>query len=127
MYTRYPNYRFQGKVRLPENYSGSAFSGVELEGADTPESEPSNAQHISENHTEIPDSRVRDEDAVKTSVLEASAKRTCLPPFGFDALRLFTRGFGFEELLLVSLILLISQGEGDDELVLLLILLLFVR
>ena len=47
-------------------------------------------------------------------------------PFKLDIGKVFSRGFGFEELLILALILLISQGSNDDDTILLLILLLFI-
>jgi hypothetical protein len=49
-------------------------------------------------------------------------------PFGFNFNlgRIFSGGFGFEELLLIAIILLVSQNDSGDELILFLALLLFV-
>ena len=118
MYSRYPNYRFGG-IKIPENYSGNAFS------------EPSETQATSreERTPEPPMERVENIEPTPTVSTGVS---TCEPrqrlPFGFkfDIGRLFRRGFGFEELLLLAVILLVAQSDSSDELLLLLALLLFV-
>ena len=46
--------------------------------------------------------------------------------FGFDLGKLFGN-FGFEELLIVGLIFLIAQSEGNEDIILLLILLFFIN
>ncbi len=124
MYTRYPNYRFGSRVKLPENYSGSAFSQngalLEDDAEKVVETEAVETEENELNEKKIP------EDTEVSRVLPTQ-KKPKAPSFGLDALRIFSRGIGFEELLLVALIILVSQGEGDDELILLLALLLFVR
>ena len=119
MYARYPNTRQGGRVKLPENYSGNAFITSERE---KNEEEPPRVASDGGDSVEKDKS-----DSAEVSLVGKEEKKPKAPTFGFDALRLFSGGFGFEELLLVALIILISQGEGDDELVLLLALLLFVR
>ena len=137
MYSRYPNYRFGGGVKLPNNYSGNAFptqSGVSeqslgkaedaiaQESALSAESEVSQAAVASETEKESA-------EVIKTAESVECAKSVArLPrlPFKLDIGRVFSRGFGFEELLILALILLISQGSNDDDTILLLILLLFI-
>lgn len=117
MYSRYPNYRFSGGVRIPDNYSGNAFGASE----DTPQ--------------ELEEERGREEERAEVSapleaksseVFKAEKERTGFPSFGFKFGRLFSGGFGFEELLIIGLILLIAQGGADDDIILLLVLLLFI-
>ena len=123
MYSRYPNYRFGG-IKIPENYSGNAFSEPReraSEGRDerTPDP-PVEMERAS-------DERVA-ESAEAVSVSASPSENRQRLPFGFkfDLGGLFRRGFGFEELLLLAVILLVSQNDSGDELILLLALLLFV-
>ena len=46
--------------------------------------------------------------------------------FGFNIGKLFSGGFGFEELLLIGLILLVAQNDSNDDIIILLALLLFI-
>ena len=129
MYTRYQNYRFGSKVRVPENYSGNAFS------SDPASENPEDKDDVVEKEAPPPSSeaiqvdRASDgaEESAEVSVIKQNDKRIRLPSFKFDAGRLFSGGFGSEELLIIALILLISQGDNDDDIVLLLALLLFIR
>ena len=141
MYTKYPNYRFGSRVKLPENYSGSAFmmGGVHKSDStdDEQDTEVSDQKRLAvcegcdgnerKNEREEMSSVNEQKREIESALVKKQAKKPLLPSFGLDALGLFSHGFGFEELLLVALIILISQGEGDDELILLLALLLFVR
>lgn len=124
MYTRYPNYRFGSRVKLPENYSGSAFAPnvTPLEGDADKSGE---AESFENEKNELAEEKITEETEV--SHVLPTQKKPKAPLFGLDALHIFSRGIGFEELLLVALIILVSQGDGDDELILLLALLLFVR
>ncbi len=126
MYSRYPNYRFGG-IKIPENYSGNAFSEpTEVEVASDEVAEEVEAVET----VEAEEAKEKIE-AVKTSEDSVSASlarsRRGLPfGFKFDLRRLFSGGFGFEEILLIAVILLVSQNDSGDELILLLALLLFV-
>ena len=129
MYARYPNNKGQGRVKVPENYSGSMFSAdySNVEGTDIKNAAPEVlpcSEKKAKDGTDVYESKTEEG---QVSFVEMAQKKVHAPAFGFDALRLFRGGFGFEELLLISLILLVSQGGGDDELILLLALLLFVR
>ena len=126
MYTRYPNYRFGGKVKLPENYSGNAFSS-DVSEKDTVEPLTEDTEIVSaEGAEEVQSSAPPPKEDAEVSLIKQTGKRIKLPSFGFNLDRFFSGGFGFEELLLIALILLISQGDSDDEMILLLVLLLFV-
>ena len=122
MYSRYPNYRFGG-IKIPENYSGNAFSEPPSE-----EIEQSAEQVAPEEPTALasaPEARAPDTDESVSASLTRQKRRL---PFGFNFNlgRLFSGGFGFEELLLIALILLVSQNDSGDDLILFLALLLFV-
>lgn len=126
MYSRYPNYRFSGGVRVPENYSGNAFSASEdkddkiIESDLTEEAPKTPTETVSEAAAEG-----RGDETAET--FKPVQKGFRLPGFKFDIGKIFSGGFGFEELLIIGLILLISQnGKGDDDIILLLALLLFI-
>ena len=120
MYSRYPNYRFSSGVKLPENYSGNAFKtsdGGEAEGVREVAEEISVEKEI--------EREVAEDESVPA--VKVGSKGLHFPGFKFDIGRIFSGGFGFEEILIIGLILLISQnGKGDDDIILLLALLLFI-
>ena len=114
MYVRPQGYRYPSGVRLPENYGGSAFS-------DAPPIEEAESTPIEE------------ASATAEEKSDAPAKETAalLPTSGFR-LRLGSlfgknSSIGTEELLIIALILLLSDSEGNDDLVLFLVLLFFIR
>lgn len=128
MYSRYPNYRFSGGVKVPENYSGNAFKATEEKEKDIIEAELADSEPEREHNDKEALSADREEntpEAVET--FKPHSKGLRFPGFHFDIGRIFSGGFGFEEILIIGLILLISQnGKGDDDIILLLALLLFV-
>ena len=133
MYSRYPNYRFGGGIKIPDNYSGNAFSDNSenqlFEDRRTAEkSEPQSNDSIREESAEREKKSESEEiTPVFSAQAEKSARKTLSPfNFKFDLARLFSGGFGFEEILLITLILLVSQSEAKDDLILFLIVLLFV-
>ncbi len=130
MYSRYPNYRFSGGVKVPENYSGNAFKPSETGEERIIEAELAEADSeevgAESGETVQTVSEESSEDTVQT-FKDHSSKGLRFPGFKFDIGRIFSGGFGFEEILLIGLILLISQnGQGDDDIILLLALLLFI-
>ena len=120
MYVRHPNYRYPNNVRVPDNYAGNAFQpSPEPEGPLVEEQEIGNVEAILENNTEPSETK--------------SEQAALLEPRGFR-LRLgslFGKGgnIGTEELLILALILLLADGEGDsfDDIILFLALLFFIR
>ena len=124
MYSRYPNYRFGGGIKIPENYSGNAFSDPP-----SPIAEQGTAE-------DLPTPETTELEAVQTAVSPDDAKSESAGvlhhkkrlPFGFNFNlgRLFSGGFGFEEMLIIALILLVSQNDSGDDLILFLALLLFI-
>ncbi len=126
MYARYPNYRFGGGIKIPENYSGNAFSNE----ATAPEPDP--VEVNSEPSEEADNTPVaamdKNDESIETSLFRGGEKRRRASPFGFrfDLGRLFSGGFGFEELLILAIILLVSQNEAQDDLILFLAILLFI-
>ena len=124
MYSRYPNYRFSGGMRVPENYSGNAFkpSEEEVEEAPSEADAPSPPQTLSSAKS-FPEESSSAESA---EVFKPSDKKFKLPGFNLNIGRLFSGGFGIEELLIIGIILLISKNNTDDDIILLLALLLFI-
>ena len=143
MYTRSGQGRFPRDLRVPKNYAGNAFR--------PPLSEKEQAEPIFIDESfeetaemqELPSKEINEtKETKKMSDVndtpddheeKSEAKQTGLfsfPKFDIGLGKLFSRGginIGFEELLLLGLILIIaSEGKGDD-LILLLILLLFIQ
>ena len=122
MYSRYPNYRFGG-IKIPENYSGNAFSEATEKASEQGayDDVPESIEEASEVTAKV---APEDEKSVSAALLDRKKRL----PFGFNFNlgRIFSGGFGFEELLLIAIILLVSQNDSGDELILFLALLLFV-
>lgn len=126
MYVRPPNYRYPNSVRVPDNYAGNAFrppSEPELPAPDEPKEELTSADEVVEPMLEAK-SESAEKDNVQASLLEPRGFRLRLNS-------LFGKGgsIGTEELLILALILLIADGDGDsfDDLILFLALLLFIK
>ena len=75
---------------------------------------------------ESTDEPVHSED-ISVSRIEKQ-KRRPFAPFGFkfDLGHIFSHGFGFEELLLIALILLVAQSDTQDDLLIFLAVLIFI-
>ena len=130
--------RMSPYVKPPRNYSGTAFS----ESAPTPpEATESTAridpptpppdEHIAEEH--CPDTSeavtpLEQETALAAKIEHHTPPRgilsSLIPPFFGDS---DSVSIGFEELLLVGLMFLVSQGERDTDTLLMLMLLLFYK
>ena len=110
-------YARHSPLNLPRNYSGNAFfTDVEERQA---EPEPADA---------------RDKPAERVSVAEPTVTVNAQPkgdavPSGISQLfgKGSSGGIGFEELLILGLVFLISQNDTKDDLAFLLLLLLFIR
>lgn len=109
--------RRQRGLNIPANYSGSAFSPINEQPlpsvTDTPE------------NTDVPEKEASAEPVAAVS-LPVEAKDNV----SAGLFRLFgsgTGGIGFEELLILGLVFLISQNDVKDDLAFLLLLLLFVK
>ena len=141
-YTRYDSY--PQAIKVPRNYSGNAFSeDFVRENTDEREvGEQKSAEALpradvvesatEEKRADMPawQGTPSDEESTKEESEECPAapkKRSLLGSggFSFDLGKLFG-GIGFEELLIVGLILLLSQNEGNEDVILLLILLFFI-
>ena len=115
MYVRPQNYRYPTGVRLPENYSGNTFR------------QPPEA--VSE---EAEAAAVEPETVEKKEEADESIETAALLPrkegFGLRLSSLFGgKGIGSEELLILALILLLADSEGNDDLILFLVLLFFIK
>ena len=149
MYARQPpDTRFPRNVRVPQNYSGSAFRREEEIVRESVKednhehlniiTESSNENTItsdnSYNATKEEDKDDKnDKNEIKNEKEESSAasKSIFSPGFKLDLGHLFQKkngfGIGLEELLIIGLIFLISQNDNKDDLILLLLLLLFIQ
>ncbi len=142
MYARSPQGRFPRDLRVPKNYAGNAFRASLAENEtkepifideNTDEHQATIQEAVTEETKETLKEETTDTKEAEQTEEKRETRQTGL--FSFPKLdiglgKLFSRGglsLGFEELLLIGLILLIaSEGKGDD-LILLLILLLFVQ
>ena len=127
MYSRYPNYRFSGAMRVPDNYSGNVFKasesidiGEESDAQRTIDELEAQSAEAASLPAVPPEAESQERDAKPVS------KGFKLPAFNFDIHSLFSGKFGIEELLIIGLILLISKSDTDDDIILLLALLLFI-
>ncbi len=150
MYSRYHN-RSDRPLRLPENYGGSAFSTDQGKGTGTPgqisvakptpppEHAPSSGMPPPPRPVLIPPSREesallgKKDDSPPPPKPPASPQKHdthALDPLkgllgGLGHSFPFAHGIGFDELLILGLILLLSRNEADSDLILWLALLLF--
>lgn len=145
MYTRSPQGRFPRDMRVPRNYAGNAFrpplseqdrgEPIFIENTDDAEN-LSTAEEQKESSEELKSTtseKAPENKNTEKKEEKQTSKQTGLfsfPKFDLGLSKFFSRGginIGFEELLILGLILLIaSEGKGDD-LILLLILLLFIQ
>ena len=121
MYVRPPSYRYPPSVRVPDNYSGNAFREQETPPLLTQTEDSVNeAQEVREE----PADEQKSAESTQTSLLSSRH-------FGLRLGSLFGKksGIGTEELLIIALILLLSDndGEGFDDLILFLALLFFIK
>ena len=131
MYARQPpEERFPRTVRIPRNYSGNAFR--QEENLPTPPF-PAESEPVQETPpiSTVTESQEPDTSG-QASASAASVGKLCPSPgFRLDLGRFLNRGrgggIGFEELLIIGLIFLLSQSETKDDLVFLLLLLLFIQ
>ena len=130
-------------VKPPRNYSGTAFS----ESPPTPPSKIAEPETQAEPEASLPDEQIVEEPCVKTAenappppeaepeAVPIAAKNerptpprgilsSLIPPFFGDS---DSVSVGFEELLLIGLMFLVSQGERDTDTLLMLMLLLFYK
>lgn len=120
MYSRFPR-NGDRTIRIPEHYSGCAFSETSAESMIPQKEEPTPPPPTTEPTAPPPppEEDKKDQDSQPTSLPLALPLGGNLPLLG--------GGLGFEELLLIGLILLLSRSEQDNDLVLWLVLLLFCK
>ena len=133
MYSRYHGNQ-DASIQIPENYSGCAFMDTHTpparhfippEGARKMEvATPSITRQEPPAHLAPTDETGGKEDAHREGVASCHALIPNDPPP--HTAPSILRGIGFEELLLLGLIVLLSNHESANELVLWLVLLLFV-
>ena len=121
MYVRPPSYRYPPSVRVPDNYSGNAFREQETPPLLTQIEEP-----------ESEETQIQEEPGAAQEISEPTqASLTSAHRFGLRLGSIFGKksGIGTEELLIIALILLLSDndGEGFDDLILFLALLFFIK
>ena len=128
MYARQPpDGRFPRTVRVPRNYSGSAFRDEGLL-SETPVVNDENP--ISQSTSMASLSDLEENASLGEASTSSTGKLVPSPGFRLDLSRFLHKdkgGIGFEELLIIGLIFLLSQSETKDDLVFLLLLLLFVQ
>ena len=139
MYSRFQN-REERPVQIPEHYSGCAFSATDgrtekaplksapplLEVAH-PSPDPSHVQETPPRNdlpTCVPQESAHTEPSAHDAPVSSHKAPRLLGNLGLAFP--FSHGVGFEELLLIGLILMISQEGKNDDLVWLLILLLLI-
>ena len=121
MYSRYSK-ATEGEIRLPENYSGCAFSRAP---SPPPVAPPHRDPPLTKKPTELPPALPPPPPAIE----EATEEPTALPlspthrPEGL--LARVTAAFDPDQLLILGLILLLLQSGEETETVLWLVLLLF--
>ena len=103
MYSRFPRHSDQ-PIRLPEHYSGCAFSEAEPAPPPPPPAPP-------------PSERRDAPSALNEEVASVFGK----------SLHLFSESIQFEELLLIGLIILLARSEQESDVILWLALLLFCK
>ena len=151
MYSKYSD-KSDPDIRIPEHYSGCAFSNVKkapapyigknpstfLEvGTPTPPSPPTpplqkfTEQPVAEEKPVFIDPPQEITEPIPTEA--ATEKKQAIPTLGplsglfgnIGSAFPFSHGIGFEELLILGMIILLSRNEGESDIVLLLGLLLF--
>ena len=109
MYSRHPSEeRYSIRAGIPNNYGGNAFRENVAPPVEETVSEP------------LPETQSVEAVALQKQTEDNTAAK----------MRLFGRGgggIGFEELLILGIVILISQNETKDDLAYLLLLLLFIQ
>ena len=138
MYTRVPSGRMPRGMRVPENYAGNAFRPLPHEPQErrAPTASPPPPRDDAPPSNRMPEDKIQQEAPLSDPPIKTeppsepvAAKPSPLAhklPFRLPSLGTGL-SIGFEELLLLGIILLVSQEGKNDELILLLILLLFIQ
>ena len=105
-------------LQIPPHYSGNAFREIPP---------PPPTEEISDDISEVMKFPEPSPDPpIEEPSLPTSAKKSG-KGIHFDFKHLFSGGIGTEELLILGVLLLLSQGEDNDDIFLFLILLLFIH
>ncbi len=150
MYSRPVRGRFPEDLHVPENYSGNAFREPPFaEETDFPpfvndmrrqtgKPEAEKSEHHGKREPEDEDCGCRSRSQTCGNCSEVPCilpprsddcgKKKPFPSAGFkiDMAKFFNHGIGFEEILIIGLILLIAGGDNSDDILILLALLLFI-
>lgn len=133
MYTRPPQGRFPKGMRIPQNYSGSAFRPAAEEGNESPSDLPTPYEPppLFEPRASAPPHPSDGEDSSEASKLtqkeDSPTSSTRLTLRSLLSGNKEGGGLGSEELLLLALLLLFWGNDGADDLPLLLLLLLMIK
>ena len=122
MYSK-SNYRERSDIVIPENYSGNAFFGSSI--PDPVEELPSVAEEADAPSGIKQSTAVSTTEPIKGKATQSSFLASLMPPKVSHASGLFN--IGLEELLIIGVLILLSQGDSDDDILLLLFLLLFYK
>ncbi len=126
MYNSKPRYnRFTSEISVPENYSGSAFRDIGEEVAQESEIDENNV--IEDPKSSQAENIEESKECSKVIENIEHKKGFFSSGLGFDFGKLFRGGFGFEELLIIGLILLLGQSDESNDIILFLVLLLFIQ
>lgn len=139
MYSRFQE-RLAGQIRIPENYSGCAFSPSAERQRDLPlqmsEHAPPRAtpkkdspeKALSQEKPASAVASIRDPAPSPSLSADGSAEEHSPSPIApARSLLSFSNGIGFDELLLLGVILLLLENGEDSEMIPYLALLLFCR
>ena len=126
MYARQgPQGRFPRNLHVPQNYSGNAFRRDDPIPEEPLEQETKETVSLQEEPLSSTEATSAHEATKVTGRLFPS------PGFKLDLGHFFKGkhgfGIGFEEILIIGLILLVAQGDTADDLIFLLLLLLFIQ
>ena len=129
MYSRYQD-SSDRPIRLPENYNGCAFSASRRSEERTRSDAPRRVEICKPAPNPAPREEVVEEKTPdEISEHEPSTETALTPLSGMlgrtGSIFPFSHGIGFDELLLLGLIVLLSHSEASSEIVLWLVLLLF--
>ncbi|MBQ9783805.1 MAG: hypothetical protein IJW44_04745 [Clostridia bacterium] len=134
MYARQPpDGRIPRNMRIPRNYSGNAFRQEPEVSPFSPEEQQDAPPDTLPEPSQEPVPQERSADTPQESPQEDAPAGKLFPSPGFklELGRLFGKdrngGIGFEDLLILGLIVLVTQSDTKDDLAFLLLLLLFIH
>lgn len=125
MYSRFPGRRDRESepIRVPKHYSGCVFVPQEPTHREDTESKPRPSPPSPSMEAALPPPIPQEPITPVPSVEEKAVTTSLLSGFSPS----FLEGLGFEELLLVGLILLLARSDQESDIVLWLALLLFCK